>query len=166
MKFSVFYKKINQAIMIIAAFWTMLLAVDIAIDVFSRTVFNKPVIGTVEIIRNSVVMIAFLQLPYAVYSESMLRADFLIKIISKRISKIFEFIGLCLGACLFGILVYGAIDLMVRAYVSGEFEGEGAFQIPVWPIYCVIIFGAAMAALNYVVAAVGLISREGADHGV
>ena len=161
MRKPVFLTRINQTFMVVAAFWALLLAVNIALDVFGRVVFNSPVLGTTEAVTNSIVMIAFLQLPYAVFSRSMLRADFLLSVLPGRLSRIFTFIGACLGAALFGLLVYGIFDPMLTAYARGEFVGEGTVRIPVWPIYVVILTGAALTTLNYLIEAAMLLIDDG-----
>lgn len=149
MSASRFLTRLNHTVMVLAAFWALLLAGNIALDVFCRAVFSRPIIGTTEAITNSIVLIAFLQLPYAVRSRSMLRADFLLAVMPPWLSRAFAVIGAILGAMLFGVLVYGAFDPMLVAYSRGEFVGEGTVRIPVWPIYAVIIASAALATVNY-----------------
>ena len=140
---------INQACMIVAAFWALMLAVNITADVIGRGAFNRPLTGTVEIITNSVVMIVFLQLPYAVHSSSMLRADFILEALPPFLRRIVRVFNPVLGACLFGLVVLGAIEPMTQAYLRHEYEGEGALRVPIWPIYGVIVFGSACCAPDF-----------------
>lgn len=161
MRTSLILTRINNAFMVLAAFWALLLAACIAADVICRAAFNSPILGTTEVIRNSIVMIAFLQLPYAVRSQSMLRADFLLALMPPFLSRLFSVVGAVLGAALFGALVYGATGPMLTAFARGEFVGEGTVRIPVWPIYAVIILGAVLATIDYVIDAVALLfARE------
>ena len=46
-----------------------------------------PISGTKEIVANSVVMIVFMQVGFAVRSQSMLRADFLVVMMPKTDSE-------------------------------------------------------------------------------
>jgi hypothetical protein len=39
------------------------------------------------------------------------------------------------------------------SWTSGEFWGEGALRVPVWPTRFVVLLGSALAILNYAVAA-------------
>ena len=55
-----------------------------------------------------------------------------------------------LGALLFALICWGSIDGAVHAWTSGEFEGEGALRVPVWPARFVIVLGCALAASSYV----------------
>lgn len=98
-------------------------------------------------------MITFLQVAYAVQSRSMLRADFLIHLFPTGLARVLNVLGYLAGAIIFGLIVYGCIDPLMNAIERGEYEGEGegALRVPVWPAYCVIIFGSALACLSYLV---------------
>lgn len=143
--------RFNQTLMVLAAFWGFILAVTITIDVTGRGLFNQPLVGTVEIITNSVVVMVFLQVCYAVRSRSMLRADFLVNVVPGWLQRIFNIICYGTGAFIFGLVAYGCIEPLIRAYERGEFEGEGALRVPTWPIYSVIIAGSLLATMNYLV---------------
>lgn len=151
---------INRSLMTLSAFWAFFLAVIITIDVVGRAFFGAPLTGAVEIIVNSIVVIAFLQLAYAVGSGSMLRADFIIGLFPKRGQLIIDIAGLLTGAAVFLLLAYAVVDPLAGAYVSGEYEGEGALRVPTWPIYSTILVGSLLAAVNYVVLAVTRFRRE------
>ena len=143
--------QINRVLMVFAACWAFFLAVNITLDVLGRSLFNQPLTGTHEIIRNSIAMITFLQVAYAVQSKSMLRADFLIHLFPGWLSRSLNVLGYLAGAIIFGLVVYGCIDPIMNAYERGEYEGEGAMRIPVWPTYAVIILGSTLACLSYLV---------------
>lgn len=149
MSASALLRRVNHLFMIVATFWAFALAGNITADVIARVVFNDPIIGTTEIITNSVVMIAFLLLPYAVFSGSMLRADFLLKSFPPALGRFFEICGSVLGFLLFAALSWGLIEPMRDAYMRGEFEGDGAFRFPTWPIYAVILTGSVLTTINY-----------------
>ena len=42
----------------------------------------------------------------------------------------------------FGLIVWGSYEPALHAWNSGEFEGEGALRVPVWPARFVVMFGA------------------------
>ena len=154
------FERLNRALMVFAAFWAFVLAINICLDVLGRSVFNQPLTGTHEIIRNSIAMITFLQVAYAVQSRSMLRADFLTHLFPALLTKILGIFGYLTGAVIFGLIVYGCIDPLFTAIERQEFEGDGALRIPVWPTYCVIILGSFLAAGSYLVLLVREITGE------
>ena len=145
--------RIARFLMILAAVWAFVLCFVIVGDAVGRSFFNAPLQGTPEIVANSIVMIVFLQAGYAIRSRSMLRADFLVKIFGAGIRRLIHALGYLLGALFFIIMVSGAIEPAVHSWTSGEYEGEGALRVPAWPTRFIIIIGAALAALNYLVLA-------------
>ncbi len=145
--------RLNQALMVLAAFWGFILAVVITVDVVGRGLFAMPLTGSLEIVTNSIIVIAFLQLGYAVRSRSMLRADFLVHFLPGKLRQGLAFLGYLAGAFVFGLLVAACVEPAMDAWHSGEFEGEGALRVPTWPMYGVILLGSGLASLNYIILA-------------
>ena len=69
--------------MVVAAMWAFLLAFYILIDVVGRA-FGFPLKGTHELVKNAIVMIAFMQTAYCVMARSMLRADFILHLLGGK----------------------------------------------------------------------------------
>ena len=67
--------RLTKFLMIFGAVWAFVLCFFILADIIFRAL-NMPVSGTKEIVANSVVMIVFMQVGFAVRSQSMLRADY------------------------------------------------------------------------------------------
>ena len=139
--------------MILGAIWAFFLCFFILADIITRAL-NMPISGTKEIVANSVVMIVFLQIGFAVRSNSMLRADFLVAVMPIPIQKFLLIFALTLGAFLFFFLLKAGIKPAIRSFENWEFDGEGALRVPVWPTRWMIIFGAGLAGLNYVLLAI------------
>lgn len=134
--------------MVLAAFWAFVLCFITLADITFRAM-NLPLQGTKEIVANSVVIIVFLQIGFAIRSRSMLGADFLVSVFgpdTRRYLAVFSFL---LGALFFAILFKGAIDPALRSFANSEFDGEGALRVPVWPARFTILIGSALAIVNY-----------------
>lgn len=140
--------RITKALMVLAAFWAFVLCFITLADIIFRAL-NYPLQGTKEIIANSVVIIVFLQIGFAVRSRSMLGADFLINIFGPNTRRYLAIFGFLLGALFFAILFKGAIGPALRSYANGEFDGEGALRVPVWPTRFTILIGSGLAVINY-----------------
>ena len=145
--------RLTKFLMILGAVWAFFLCFFILADIITRAL-NMPISGTKEIVANSVVMIVFLQIGYAVRSNSMLRADFLVETMPRPVQKILLIFAFLLGAALFFFLLKAGIKPAVRSFVNWEFDGEGALRVPVWPTRWMIIFGAGLAGINYALLAV------------
>ncbi len=140
---------ITKTLMILAAGWAFILCFFILADIIFRAM-NMPLQGTKEIVANSVVMIVFLQVGYAVRSRSMLNADFLVTHFPKWLQKTLIIFGLLLGAGFFFLLLKAGIKPALRSFANGEFDGEGALRVPVWPARWMIIIGAGLAGVQYI----------------
>lgn len=123
-------------------------------DVIGRVVFNHPLKGTPEMVSSAIVIICFMQAPYAIRSGGMIYVDFIVQHLSSRWQSAFATFGAVLGAAFFGFILWGSFDPAAHAWVAGEFEGEGALRVPVWPARFTIVFGVALAALNYALLAI------------
>lgn len=143
----------SKFMMVVAAIWAFGLAFLILTNIIGRSVFDSPVYGTAEIVATSIVIIVFLQVGYAIRSQSMLRADFLIIHLPHSIQRIFLTIGYLLGAVFFLMIITGGWEESVLSYIEGEFEGEGALRVPSWPARWMVMIGSGLALINYLVLA-------------
>lgn len=141
--------RMTRLLMILGAIWAFVLCFFILADIIFRAL-NLPVSGTKEIVANSVVIIVFMQVGFAVRSGSMLRADFLVMLLPKQAQKLLLIFAYLLGAALFLFLLKAGITPALRSFANGEFDGEGAMKVAVWPARFAILVGAAMAGFNYI----------------
>ncbi|MCY0092601.1 TRAP transporter small permease subunit [Hoeflea ulvae] len=142
---------INQTLKYVAAALLLFVAVLIAFDVIMRFIFNKPVIGIAEIVANGILIIAFLQLSYAVRIGGMLRSELLVNRVGKRGKAVLEAVTSALGMVLFSLIAWASWSPMMSAIRTLEFEGHASFQVPVWPVKVVIVSCAILAVLNYLI---------------
>ena len=142
--------RLTKLLMIVGAVWAFALCFFILADIVARGI-NMPISGTKEIVANSVVIIVFMQVGFAVRSGSMLRADFLVVTLPRPLQKALSVLAMALGALLFLFLLNAAITPALRSFANGEFDGEGALRVPVWPARFMIIFGSGLAGINYLI---------------
>ena len=159
--------RLVHVLLAIAALLTFALSFLVVADVIGRVVFNSPVKGTPEIVSMSIVIICFLLAGYAVQSGSMLQADILTGLMGWRGPLVSALLSGILGAAFFGIIVWGGYEPTLHAWTSGEFEGEGALRIPVWPARVAVMLGSLLVAIIYlgqaVTAAVALAAGRPPD---
>lgn len=140
---------VARALLTVAATLAFLICFLVCADVIGRVVFNSPVKGTPEIVSFSIVVICFLQAPFAIRSGGMIFVDAVTSRLPMLPQRILELTGYLLGIVFFGIVCWGSIDPAIHAWSSNEFEGEGALRVPVWPARFIIILGTFLAAFNY-----------------
>ena len=132
-------------------------------DVLMRNLVNRPIDGVAEMVAASIVVIVFLQLPSTLRHGRMSRADlFIDPFITRRpaaglgLRALFSLVGVF--AC--GVIAYASWPPLARAWTNSEFLGiEGVFTFPTWPMRGVVVLGAVLAAVQYVL----LAWRDGAD---
>lgn len=138
----------------LASTWLFLLTLVILADVLGRGLFNSPLAGTAEIVANSVVAIAFLQLNHSIRMGGMLRAEFLEPYLPRTVTRILETGGCVLGAILFLAIAWGSWEPMVEAWRIGEFAGnDGSIKLPTYPVRTLLVVTCALAAFNYLIMA-------------
>lgn len=122
-------------------------------DVLLRNVANRPIDGVAELVATSIVIIVFLQLPATLRHGRMSRADLFIDPFivrrpraGKRLRALFSLAGVF--ACM--VIAYASWKPLVRAWVDSEYLGvEGVFTFPIWPMRVIVVSGAVLAAVQY-----------------
>ena len=106
-------KETTRILHVLAAIWLCVIAMTIVVDVFGRFVFNSPLTGTAEIVANSVVSIAFLQIPFAIRTYGMLRTTVILDRLGDAGRRIFNIATYILGVVVFSLGVLGTDDPVV-----------------------------------------------------
>ncbi|MDF0597634.1 TRAP transporter small permease subunit [Psychromarinibacter halotolerans] len=128
------------------------------LDVVSRNLLNQPIAGVADIVASSVVAIVFLQLGSAVRNDRLTRADFLLARIqtgapglAKILGILFHLIGaaICIG------IVNWTLPKLGNAWTRSEFVGiVGVMTFPRWPVLAIAVYGAGLAAIQFLAHAV------------
>jgi TRAP-type C4-dicarboxylate transport system permease small subunit len=126
-------------------------------DVLLRNLVNLPIDGVAELVATSIIVIVFLQLPATVREGRMSRADLFIDpllqrrpMAGRRLRGLFSLAGVF--AC--GVIAYASWPALMRSYGESEYLGvPGVFTFPLWPMRTVVVLGAALAAVQYLLLA-------------
>lgn len=144
----------NRLLHMLASVWLFVLALVILADVLGRGLLNSPLVGTAEIVANSVVAIAFLQLSHSIRMGGMLRAEILEPFLPRAVARGLRVIGSLLGVILFSAIAWSAWDPMLEAWRIGEYAGnEGSLKVPTYPVRTLLVCMSCLAALNYMIMA-------------
>src|SRR5262245_6649851 len=146
--------RIVQALLAAAGVIIFLLGFLVCADVFGRALFNSPVKGTPEMVSMSIVIICFLLAGYSVQSGGMIYTDVVAGAFGVRGRAAAQLLSAVLGIVFFGIIVWGSYEPTLHAIVSGEYEGEGALRVPVWPARSIVVIGAVLVVASYIMHAV------------
>ena len=134
---------------VVSAFWVLVLAAIIFVDVMGRYLFSQPLLGATEIIANSVVSITFLQLPLAIYQGGMIRSTLLYDAVSERTQRVLRTLACVLGLAFFIGTAFSAWGPALEALAVSEYEGEGALRVPTYPVRFLVVATSIFAAWVY-----------------
>lgn len=109
-----------------------LLALLVVADIIGREI-GTPVLGVVEIAATTVVISAFLTIPYVLRRGGHIRATVLVSRLPRNVRKSLEAFGYVAGVVVFALLAYASFGEFVSAWENGSFEGEGSLRVPTWP---------------------------------
>ncbi len=139
----------------LGSLWILVLVLIINADALGRKLFAHPLDGVIEITELSLVGIIFLQLGDATRKGRLTRSDGFLGIVQRRR----PFIGRCmgggfdlLGAVFMGLVFWGSVPLLIESIREDFYVGvQGIITIPVWPVKLVIVVGAAVTLLQFLV---------------
>lgn len=141
---------------VMAACGTLLiLAVMLLIvgDILGRNLAGKPVAGVAEIASRSVVAIVFLMLPAAALRGTLIRADFLLRMMRRRAPAVLHLLEIAfalIAAVIFAVVAWSAWPDTAAAWRTEEFFGvRGVWTLPAFPYRLVNVIGAVGAAIGF-----------------
>ena len=145
------FHRLLSALNMAGAVWVLLIMALITADVVGRAFFDSPLFGVPEIVKISVVGLVWCMIPHTLKIGAHLRSTILLDRMPPGLQRGVEAFGCVLGMAMFGLIVYSGWDQMIEAWQIGEFEGEEPMRVPTYPIRSLVILGAALTALQYLV---------------
>lgn len=131
----------------------------ITADVIARTVFHKPFQGVSEIVANSIVVLCFLEIPYALMRRSLVRTTVVYDKVSNRWKHVIDLIASVLGIVVFTLLISGSWPSFLRAAAIWDSEIAGSVRIPTTPGRFAIVFGSVCMVIEFVLIALKSLIR-------
>ena len=139
--------------------WVAAITVLVCADILGRVLFRHPLVGVPEIVKVSIVAIVWLQIPHTLRTGWHLRSDVVLRRLSGRGRAAADLFACALGVVIFALLVYSGWDTMIQAWEMGEFEGELPVRVPTYPLRSIVLLGAALTALQYLLMAAEAVRR-------
>src|SRR5690625_1330427 len=134
----------------IGAIWIVLLMVIIFADVIGRGVFNSPIDGVPEIVKNSIVGITFLQIAHVLRKGRHVRTTALYDRVPDQYKKMMDIFASVVGIVVFVMIFYATLEPTHRAFVTGDFEGNNV-RIPTFPTHVLILLGSLLMVVQFAV---------------
>jgi|WetSurMetagenome_2_1015567.scaffolds.fasta_scaffold59943_2 TRAP-type mannitol/chloroaromatic compound transport system permease small subunit len=115
-----------------SGFLIIFMMLTIVVDVFGRYVFNRPLVGGVELNRTLLVIIVFFGLAFTQLNQGHIRVDLLLIRASPKWGLILEAFALMIAIPVYGIVAFATIPVTIQSIVIGEYE-TGLIPFPIWP---------------------------------
>jgi len=139
--------------------WVAAITLLICADILGRLLFDSPIVGVPEIVKVSIVAIVWLQIPHTLKIGGHLRSDVVLRRLSGRSRALANLFAYALGALVFGLIVSSGWHTMLQAWRIGEFEGELPVRVPTYPLRSIVLLGAALTCLQFLLMAADVIWR-------
>jgi TRAP-type C4-dicarboxylate transport system permease small subunit len=120
----------------------------ICIDVALRYVFNRPIVGGIEIIEYALVYITFLGASWAVPRGAHIDIDVAVQAMPKFWQRICAFLTNLMSFSVAIVLVVFGASVTWTAYLRGAFKPT-VLQIPTWVVLVIIPVGSAVLAARF-----------------
>ena len=133
----------------IGTVWVGVITVLISCDIIGRVAFNSPIIGVPEIVKVSIVAIAWMQMAHTLKIGAHLRSEIILDRLPSRGKAFVNLLAYSMGAFVFAMVVYSGWPNMIEGWRVGEFEGELPVRVPTYPVRTILILGAALTSIQF-----------------
>lgn len=148
----------------LGAVWVILIMLLITVDVTGRAFFDSPLFGVPEIVKISVVGLVWCQMAHTLKIGAHLRSTILLDRMPPAVQRVIEVLACLLGAIMFGLIVYSGWDNTIESWRIGEFEGEEPVRVPTAPVRTLVLIGAALTAIQFLVMLVDVARGRSLQH--
>lgn len=144
------YEQILNILYSIGSYWSVALSLWIVADVLGRTLLNKPLEGTAELVAYSLPFATFIQIPWILRQRGHLRSPLFDDWLSDGAKKMFNAFGGLIGITVFSMACYSIWDPMLSAWENRETIGDGALNLPAGPLWLAILTGCGLMIVEFI----------------
>ena len=135
--------------------WIVVLMLLINAEAISRSAFNAPIIGVIEMIEISIIGIVFMQLADSLRQGVLTRSDGLFNQVmrrSPRAGHAMAIVTFLLGAVFMWLIIWGSVPFFFESWENDYYVGvEGMFTAPVWPVALIIVVAVVVTMIQFVI---------------
>jgi TRAP-type C4-dicarboxylate transport system permease small subunit len=122
-----------------------LLCAVTVVDVTGRYLFNKPLLGAVEMSEFLMVILSFGGLALAELRSGHISVDFFVGALPGRVRALLDAAAALLGIAFWGFVSWRTAVHAARIWEVGEVSANLA--LPTWPFYLAVIVGCGLLAI-------------------
>ena len=110
----------------IASVSIFVIMILITADVLSRLIFNKPFVGTAEIVSSIIIIVCFLEIPYVAVKGAHVRTTMLYDKVGAKGKLIIDILAAFLGILVYSFIIRASWGNLLHAIGIGEAEIAGS----------------------------------------
>jgi TRAP-type C4-dicarboxylate transport system permease small subunit len=152
---------VENIIRIMSAVFFFILMLIGSFDVIGRYVFNKPIVGTLEISKLLLLGLVVLSWGYTQRENDHVRFEMVVNRLSKRFQRILDFIRHFIELILFTALVWQGTVLAVEYWPTGRYIAH--VGIPIALVQLLVPLGASIMCIEIIIQIIRLISHKEAN---
>ena len=123
----------------------MAMALIVVLDILLRVLFNKPILGVIELETFMLAILCFFSLAYTKIKEGHVSVDIFVGRFSQKFRLILNSIFFIFSIYLFAVISWEYVLQALEAVEVGE--ATVVLTWPMWPFYVLTSFGCALMAL-------------------
>lgn len=128
-----------NAVSILTPVLVVFIVVFICVDIFCRSVFNRPISGSIEIVQCLIASAGFAAVSRTTYNDSHIRIDSLVNALPPKVSFAVDVIMDVIPLTVIPIVVYASILRFSESFASREVTT--IVKWPMWPFLLVMAIG-------------------------
>ena len=137
-----------------ASVWVLFLVGLISADVIGRGAFNAPIPGVPEIVKFSIVGMVWLQMAYTLRAGKHLRTTMVLALLPRIGQRGVLVLNSLVGIAMFSFIAWLGWIEMGKSWEIGAFEGEHPVRIPIAPLWGILVGGAALTTIQFLLEAI------------
>ncbi len=115
------------------------IVVFICVDIFCRSVFNKPINGSIEIVQCLIAAAGFAAMARTTYVDGHIRIDSLVNSLPPKVSFIVDVVMDILPMTVIPIVVYASLTRFTTSLADEEVTS--IVEWPMWPFLFIMFLG-------------------------
>ncbi len=139
-----------------------IMALLVVSNVLGRFLFDKPLLGIVELVEMMMVIIGFFAIAYTATSQGHVRVDLVLSRLSRRAQAVLGSIAFLLSAGIFAIITYQGIVNTIY-YAQHLKEASTVLSVPFAPFRFLMALGCLLLCLRLLADTFRFISAAGKE---
>lgn len=138
--------KVTEWVALIGSFGNVIIIVAVCYEIFSRYLFNKPTIWSVEVSSYLLLLVIFTATAYTLQTDGHVRVDILTIRLKEKPRTYLNIITSFLTLVFTSVATWHATELAMTALNKG-WEWE-EWSIPIFPVYMIIPLGTLLLSVQ------------------